>query len=361
MTAYETPSTIVVLQGLEAIRRRPGMYVGDVDVSGLHNMLWEVIDNLVDEHLHGTATYVRVQIDGDTVIAEDDGSGIPVDRIPHEPTISELEAAFTRMSSHFFIHRSPHQRSFFGLAVANALSASLEVEVWRDGRTYRQRHERGVPRTPVEDIGPTSRTGTRVTFTPDFTVFARHAWDVAAVARRLRSLAALTPGLTLIGPRGACRYPDGLVDHARHLAGSAARLHRDPIHLRGAHDGIEVEAALLWTDRPAARGVGFVNRQPSRGTHIQGLSAGVRRAFDLLAPDRMKGVYPAAFREVIAPGLLGLVRVVLDDPRFSYGKTRRLVDPEARVAVCEVVGSGLADALAQTPALRDRLLARMPG
>jgi len=166
--------SIVVLSGLEAVRRRPGMYIGGTGSAGLHHMLWEIVGNSVDEHLRGHASYVRVEIEGDAISVEDDGRGIPVDPHPQDPARSVLEVVLTTLhaSADFradHVHVSPGLVGV-GAPVVNALSERLDAEVWRDGRHHQQSYARGIPLGPVRELGRATRTGIRITFRPDFTI-----------------------------------------------------------------------------------------------------------------------------------------------------------------------------------------------
>jgi DNA gyrase subunit B len=366
MANYDA-SSIVVLKGLEAVRRRPGMYIGDTkNGSGLHQMIWEVVGNVIDEHLRGTATHLSVHLEGDAVTVEDDGAGLPVDVIPREGK-SALEILFTVLHAGLDpVVRRPHVHVGpglwgAGLAPVTALSSRLEVKVWRDGRIHRADFERGEIVGVVRDEGPTTRTGTRVKFTPDFALFTRHPWDVAMIGERLRTLATLNPGLTITFQGETFRSPEGLADHVRHLARGLRRLHAEPIHLQGTHAEVEVEVALLWTERPETDVRGFVSQGPAQeGTHIQGLWHGLQRALALVAPERLGTVGVSPLREVMGPGIVAVVHAGLYEPRFGNPSRDRLMNPEVRDAVAEVMAGALAARLGDEPALVARLLRRVP-
>jgi len=345
-------STIQVLSFPEAVRRRPGMYLGGTDATARHHLLWEVVGNAVDEHLAGHASYVRVTIAGDAIAVDDDGRGIPAEAI--EVVLTRMHAGSGFRRDHVHLARS--QRGV-GIAPVNALCEALTAEVWRDGRWVRQRFARGVPLGPVEDLGPADRTGTRIMLVPDRTIFAPAAWNRLAVARRLRELAALVP-ITTILDHDAFRCPDGLADHARYLA----RGELAPLRVRGQRDGIAVEAAVGWTADDRARVRGFVGCAPaSRGTHLDGLADGLAAAIASAAPARLAGVHRAALREVLERGLVACVHVMFADPRFGEPTRERLVNPEVRAAVAAVVGDGIAAQLAADRTLAGCLLARLPG
>lgn len=355
--------SIVVISALEGIRRRPGMYIGGVGAEGLHHMLWEIVGNAVDEHLRGHASYVRVTIDGAAISVEDDGRGIPVDPVPDEPALSVLELVLTRLHAGSG-YRRDHVHlctNLYGVGAAavTALSERLDAEVWRDGRHYQQSFARGVALGPVRDLGPADRTGTRITFVPDFTILENTAWNRSAIKRRLREIAAAQPRLTAILDHSAVRYPGGMVDHVRYLARNR-RLLAAPLGISGVRDDVAIEVALAWTDAPRGDVRGFVGMSRARrGTHVRGLADGLRGAFAALDPARFATVYPAAFAEVIDPGLIAVVNVMLAHPRFGSPTRDHLTNPEVRAAVAATVAEALHGRLVSDRGLREVLLARM--
>ncbi len=341
---------IQVLTFVDAVRKRPGMYFGDVDRGAMHNLLWELVGNAIDEHRAGFGSFVRVAIDGDAITIEDDGRGIPPEA---------LEIVMTRGHAGSAAFRKEHvhlRRGLMGVGVAavNALCAHLEIEVRRDGRRHAQSFARGIALDPVHDVGPCDRTGTRITFVPDFTILAPAAWDRAVISRRLREIAAMTPRLTVILDHHAVRCPDGLVDHVRYLAERAVQ----PFAIAGHCDGIGVEAAIAWTgrERPLIRG--YVGMAPANGEHVEGLIAGIGDAFVALDP-RLARVDRAALREVIEPGVIALVHVTLEHPRFGNPSRDWLDNPEVAPVTAAIVGEQLHAALAAHE-LGAALLARLP-
>jgi DNA gyrase subunit B len=360
-------SSIIVLKGLEAVRRRPGMYVGDTeDGSGMHNMLWSVVANSVDEHLAGEARYIRVTFHDDaTVSVEDDGRGIPIGPLPHDPNKTVLEAVLTQLFGggpwHSTDRRATYHGLGIGLPVASALSSRLEAEICREGRRHAQDFGAGDVVGPLRDLGPTDRRGTRITFTPDFSILPRRPWNRAHVARRLREIAALSPGLTTILDHRAFNCPAGLADLVRFMGRGQRPLHGEPIRIRGTRDDIDVDVALLWTGGPRTRIRGFVGHaNVVRGTHLHGLGRGLFEAFGALDPARFRTVQRAAFDEVLGPGLVAAVQVTLEDARFGSAKRDKLTNPDVSPAVAAVVSEQLAAGLRDDRPLRETLLARMP-
>jgi DNA gyrase subunit B len=356
---------ITVLSGLEPVRRRPAMYIGDTqDGAGLHHMLWEVVGSGVVEHCEGTATYVRVAFHDDgAVTVEDDGGGIPISSPPREPGITTLEAVMTRLFGwQLPPSYSPTKNLWTHLAVVNALSSRLEVETCRDGRRHAQDYAAGVPQGPVRDLGATDRRGTRVTFAPDFSILRRRPWDRALVVRRLREIAALNPRLTTIVDDRAFRFPAGLADLVRSLGRGQRSLHDQPVQISGARNDVGLDVALLWTAGPCAHRRGFVNQlRTRRGTHLRGLTDGLFQAFADFDPARFGAVHRAAFREVIHTGLIAAVHVTTEHPLFSSAMRDGLENPEVATVVGALVAEQLSARLRDDRRLREALLARMPG
>jgi DNA gyrase subunit B len=357
-TSY-TGADIVVLTAPEAIRKRPGMYLGSVDSHGLHHLLWEVVGNVIDQHLGGHASRMRIQIDGHQISVEDDGDGIPVDPVG-ETGKTVLELVMTEMCASGL--RRPHvhlgaRMHGIGLVPVNALCERLEVEVWRAGRAYVARFARGVLRGAVEDLGPTARHGSRLTLVPDFTILDRVAWDRAVIGDRLRELAALNPALTLVLDHETYRCSDGLSDLVRHHTQEPWSV---PIRLRENHAGeVDVDVALQWTDRAGSAVHGFVGQSRGGGVHVEALRWGLVQAVRGLDEALVRVNAPALF-EVVGRGLVAAVSVALEAPRFGNPSRDWLENPEVGAAVRTTVAAGLSSILATDHALRDRLLARIP-
>jgi DNA gyrase subunit B len=360
MVEYDAGS-IVVMTALQALRRRPAMYVGDVtDGTAQHQLLWEVLGHAIEEHLIGSATRLQVHLEGDAITVEDDGRGIPVDVSPrpHDEGRTLFDLRFTKL---WHAPAAAPKLYGMGLPPVTALSTRLEVKVWRDGRTYRADFERGELVGALRDEGPTTRTGTRLRFSPDFTVLTRRPWDVELIRRRLRAVAALNPGLAVGFQGETFEAPEGLADHVRHLARGLGRLHAEPIRVQGTAADVDVEVALLWTERPETEVAAFVNQSPTAGgTHLEGLWAGLGRAFAALAPERLGSVGVSPLREVMSPGLIAAVSVGLSKPCFSLGH-EALTSAEVSSAVADVLAGPLAASLVAEPALLRQLLRRVPG
>lgn len=335
---------IQVLTGLQGVRRRPGMYVGDVtDGSGMHHALWEVIGNSVDEHLAGHATTIAISFDGARVTIEDDGRGIPVDALEH--VLTTLHAGTGWRSDHVHLAAGLHG---VGLAAVNALAAELEVTVWREGGEYVQRFARGEARASVERTGSTSRRGMRISFVPDFTIFTEHPWNVAAIAARCRSLAGVLSGLAITVNDETWRY-DTLVSYVEERARCEVL---DPFVVHARAEGIAIDLALAWTRGTAGQLEVLVNCTPSDGGHVDALYAALQH---VLAP-RLPRMSPRAFRTRISRGLVGVFHLQLDDPRYGSPSKAWLTNPEVGPIVRRVVEPELARHLDAVPALVDTLV-----
>lgn len=335
---------IQVLSAMEGVRRRPGMYVGDVtDGSGMHHALWEVIGNAVDEHLAGQATSIAISFDGARVTVEDDGRGIPVDVLEH--VLTTLHAGTGWRSNHVHLTAGLHG---VGLAAVNALAAELEVTVWREGYEYVQRFARGEALASVERTRPTRRRGMRISFVPDFAIFTELPWNVAAIAARCRTLAGALSGLAIAVNDETWRY-DTLVSYVEERAGCEVI---DPFVVHARADGIAIDLALAWTRGARGQVEALVNCNATAGAHVEALYAALHY---VLSP-RLPRMTPRAFRTRIARGLVGVVHLQLDDPRYDSPSKAWLTNPEVAPIVRRVVEPELARHLDAVPALVDALV-----
>jgi DNA gyrase subunit B len=355
---------IRVLEGLEPVRVRPGMYVGGTNTRALHHLLWEVVDNAVDEALAGRCSTIRVELTDDEVVTvTDDGRGIPVDVHP-EQQVSALELVFTKLHAGGKFGDGGYKVSGglhgVGASVTNALSDWLEVEVRRDKRLWTQRYRRGVPDGPVEDVRALEKgegTGTRVRFTPDRTIFDKNAhFSATTVQQRLREKSFLVRGLTfeLVGPDGAehvYRSEEGLADYVRELNESREPAHPGVVSLTGEAAGIPIEIALQWTNAAEDRLYGFCNvvNTVDGGTHVSGLRRALTRVLNQAAYDAgrlKKDKGESLDAKDVADGLTGAVSVMLEDPQFEGQTKGRLNNQEAQAAVAAFAGQALGDWLA---------------
>jgi DNA gyrase subunit B len=344
---------------LAPVRERPGLFVGNVrDGTGLHQLVWELVGNAVDEHLAGGASRLTVKLDGPSLLVEDDGRGLPLESFPTGPARSPLEAIFTvsmaergpspsqtsgssgdggdgaSFRRHVDVSPGPARAGLLALA---ALAESLEVTVARAGRRQRARFSRGKVDAPAIDEGPTTDTGTRLVLVPDPEIFAKRDWDRALIEARLRTVAALNPALTVELDGVALRCPGGLPDHVAALARGATWLHAEPLVWRGRRDDVDVEVALILTDHPASQMLGFVSQVPvDEGLHIAGFWNGLRMAFAQADGGRLRRVHTGAWRRNIGRGMVAAVHAAAFAPRFGTMRGR-LASSDMKWAVTETV------------------------
>ncbi len=340
---------IQILRGSEVVRRRPGMYVGDTrDGTGLEHMVTGVVDWCIEAQRRDKATVVRLTREGAAYVVEHDGDGISVEDLPGGT--NRLEVELTVMHGMFSTE----------LPIANGLSSELEAVTHHAGRAYRIRFACGELAAPMEDLGPTTRTGLRLRFVPDATIFGPRGPSPARLRRLLRLRATAHPRMTLMFDHTAFRAPDGAADLARYLGQGVAWHHDAPVRLLGEVTGMAVDVALLWTRRAAPRARWLVNGESvPRGSHVHGVLDGIQKGFAAVDPS-IAGVYPAAFREVVFPGLVMTINVAMKEPRLRGQQRECLDEPDVRQLVRTTVARGLAARLGEDDALRVALLARMP-
>jgi DNA gyrase subunit B len=366
---------ITVLEGLEAVRRRPGMYIGSTGPRGLHHLVYEVVDNSVDEAIAGHAKKVTVTLHPDnscTVV--DDGRGIPVEKMKKAKNRPAAEVVLTTLHAGgkfgdgggYKVSGGLHG---VGVSVVNALSERLDLEVWRDGAVWAQSYERGKPVTKFRKGRAVKSTGTTITFTPDLEIFEDIEFDFDTLAERLRETAFLTRGLKieLIDERGGGQrveflYKGGIADFVKHLNESKDPLHRKIIYLEGEGDEGQVEVALQWNSSYQESTFSFANNINTHegGTHLSGFRAALTRTLNAIARNRnlLKDKDENLSGEDVREGLTAVISVKLSDPQFEGQTKTKLGNPPIEGLVKEIVNRQLSDFLEEHPADARRILTK---
>ncbi|HHV78667.1 MAG TPA: DNA topoisomerase (ATP-hydrolyzing) subunit B [Firmicutes bacterium] len=367
-------SAIQVLEGLEAVRRRPGMYIGSTGPRGLHHLIYEVVDNSVDEALAGYCSRIEVTLHKDgSVSVKDNGRGIPVGIHPQvgRPAV---EVALTMLHAGAKFGGQGYKMSGglhgVGVSVVNALSSFLEVTVERQGGVFRQRFEKGKPVTDLTRIGDSSATGTTVRFKPDPEIFRETTtFNYDTVAQKLKELAYLNKGLEIVisdertAERAApvsFKFEGGIVEFVKHLNKNTDVLHEKPAYFHGIRDGVEVEVALQYNDGYVENILSFVNtiRTQEGGTHEAGFRSAVTRVITDQAKKMglLKDNGASLTGEDIREGLTAIIHVKLREPQFEGQTKTKLGNTEVMGITNQVVGDGLADFLECNPALARKIV-----
>ncbi|NCR21675.1 MAG: DNA topoisomerase (ATP-hydrolyzing) subunit B [Microcystis aeruginosa L111-01] len=375
MTSNYGAEQIQVLEGLEPVRKRPGMYIGTTGPRGLHHLVYEVVDNSIDEALAGYCTHIEVDIKADgSVSVTDDGRGIPTDVHPTtgksalETVLTILHAGGKFGSGGYKVSGGLHG---VGISVVNALSAWVDVTVWRDHKVHTQRYERGIPVTElVSSPSQEEKTGTRVNFLPDTEIFSQGIeFDYGTLSGRLRELAYLNAGVKITFSdyrpeephiETYC-YEGGIKEYVAYMCREKETLHKDIIYVSGEKNGINIEVAFQWCiDAYSDNILGFANniRTIDGGTHLEGLKAVLTRTLNNVARKRnkIKENEPNLAGENVREGLTAVISVKVPEPEFEGQTKTKLGNTEVRGIVDSLVGETLNEYLEQNPQVADTII-----
>ena len=358
---------ITVLEGLEAVRKRPGMYIGSTGVRGLHHLIYEVMDNSVDEALAGEADHVEIAIHPDnSVTVTDNGRGIPVglhekEKRPAAEVVLTVLHAGGKFGDGggYKVSGGLHG---VGVSVVNALSEKLDLTVWREGHEWTQSYERGAPQGPLEKGAATDRHGTSITFMPDLEIFETIDYERATLEQRFREMAFLTKGLKIdfADERGegfetSFQYDGGIVDFVKYLhsQGTRAELHQKVVYMADSGEVGEVEVAMQWNDSYQESLLSFANNINTHegGTHLSGFRSALTRTVNAYARQKgeLKEKDPNLIGEDIREGLTAIISVKIRDPQFEGQTKTKLGNPPVEGFVQAAVNRGLAEFLEENP------------
>ena len=358
---------IQILEGLEAVRKRPGMYIGSTSIRGLHHLVYEIVDNSVDEALAGYCTEINVTIEKDNSITViDNGRGIPVG-INHKANKPAVEVVFTVLHAGGKFGGGGYKVSGglhgVGASVVNALSEWLEVKIHKDGKLYQQRYERGKVMYPLKEIGVTDHNGTEVRFLPDKEIFEETEFDYNTLRQRLREMAFLTKGIKIVlrdnrleEPKiRTFHYEGGIKEYVEYLNKSKEKLYDDIIYCEGQRGDVYVEVALQHNDSYQESTYSFVNNitTPEGGTHLTGFRNAITKTFNDYARSMklLKDSDPNLSGEDLREGLTAIISIKISEPQFEGQTKQKLGNSEARGAVESVVSEQLTYFLEQNPAV----------
>jgi len=358
-------SSIKVMEGLSAVRKRPAMYIGSTGFKGLHHLVYEIVDNSVDEALAGFCKNIQVIIrkDGGVTII-DDGRGIPVD-IHHKFNISGVELVMTKLHAGGKFENKAYQVSGglhgVGISVTNALSKKLIVEVKRAGKVHKQSYEQGKPITALEVTGSTEETGTKVTFYPDTEIFETTEFHFETLSARLRELAFLNKGVNInlederTGKKHEFLYEGGIVEYVQYLNENKSPLH-EPIYFHKQKDDVIVEISMQYNDSFKDNIFSFANdiNTIDGGTHLSGFKNALTRSLNQYA--EKKNIKEKLSSDDVREGLTAVISVKLKQPQFEGQTKAKLGNPEVKGIVSSIVGEGVGSFLEENPTIANLII-----
>ena len=376
-------NSIQVLEGLEAVRKRPAMYIGDISEKGLHHLVYETVDNSIDEALAGYCTHIEVVIGEDnSITVTDNGRGIPVDMHPKEHK-SALEVVMTVLHAGGKFDKGSYKVSGglhgVGVSCVNALSKHMTSQVFRNGKIYQQEYEKGKPLYPVKEVGTTDKTGTRQQFWPDDTIFTTTVYKYETLANRMRELAFLNAGITITltdmrpDEEGKTRNEvffskEGLREFVRYIDGNRNHLFDDVIYINTEKQGTPIEIAIMYNDGYSENIHSYVNNINTieGGTHLMGFRAALTRSLKKYADDNCKRdlekleknhieITGDDFRE----GLTAVISIKVAEPQFEGQTKTKLGNSEVSGAVQQAVGEALTNYLEEHPAEAQKVVGKV--
>ena len=365
--------SIQVLEGLEAVRKRPGMYIGDVhDGTGLHHLVWEVIDNAVDEHLAGYCSNVTVTVHADgSLMVIDDGRGIPVGM--HEKGVSAAEVVMTVLHAGGKFDNDSYKVSAglhgVGVSAVNAVSEWLKLEIYRDGKTHYQEYRRGEPQGPLSVIGTTERTGTKITFKPDAQIFSNTEFSFDVLNNRLREISFLNAGLHIEciderdGRQHTFHFEGGIREFVSLLNKTRQPLHDDVIRVQDKRDNVEIDIAMQWSDAYNEQVFCYTNNVHNKdgGTHLTGFRTALTKTLNTYgeAQNLLKDMKGSAMSgEDAREGLSAVISIKHPDPSFDSQTKSKLVSSEVKGIVEGVMNDRLGSYLEENPQTARRIIAK---
>jgi DNA gyrase subunit B len=362
---------IKVLEGLEAVRKRPAMYIGSTGAPGLHHLVYEIVDNSIDEALAGFCDQINVTIHIDnSITVVDNGRGIPVDPMPDGRSAAEVVLTVLHAGGKFenAAYKVSGGLHGVGVSVVNALSERLELEIWRNQSVYQQSYERGTPTGPLVLSGTTQRRGTKVTFQPDPQIFESTEYSFDTLAQRLRELAFLNGGILITlederdGKSHRFQYEGGIVSFVQHLNKNKALVNDKPIFMRGEKEGIDAEIALQWNDGYTELVFSFANNINTHegGTHLSGFRAALTRTINVYATKNnlTKDLKESISGDDIREGLTAVISVKIPQPQFEGQTKTKLGNTEVKGIIEAIVNDKLGQFLEETPAVAKRIIGK---
>ena len=354
---------ITVLKGLEAVRKRPAMYIGDVGKKGIHHLIWEVVDNSIDEAMAGHCSEILVKtMEDGSVKVSDNGRGIPVD-IHKEEGKSGLELVMTVLHAGGKFDKDTYKVSGglhgVGVSVVNALSKKCKATVHRQNKTYQQEYEIGIAKTGVEEKGKTDKTGTAIQFWPDLSIFVGQTFDQEVINKRLRELAYLNSGIKIVfedektNQKTTHFYEGGLAEFVQHLDKNQTSLIEKPIHITGEKEGVPVEVALQYNTSYSETLLTFVNNinTVEGGTHLAGFKAALTRSLNKYATKNklVKNKDVSFGGEDVREGLTAVLSIKVPEPQFEGQTKTKLGNGEVKGVCDSIIMEGLSEYLEQNP------------